>query len=84
MKLKFSGLVTALALVPALLIAPVASAELTDEEFEKLHREVQPSDDAAWRTIPWRTSLLEAQNIAAEQRKPLFIWAMDGHPLGCT
>jgi hypothetical protein len=28
--------------------------------------------------------LLEAQRIAAEAKKPIFIWAMDGHPLGCT
>jgi hypothetical protein len=27
---------------------------------------------------------LSAQHSAAEQKKPIFIWAMDGHPLGCT
>ncbi|MFT5122737.1 MAG: hypothetical protein ACI9QL_004582 [Candidatus Omnitrophota bacterium] len=45
---------------------------------------VQAAPDATWRTIPWQTSLLNAQRIAARERKPLFIWAMDGHPLGCT
>ena len=57
---------------------------LTIEEFERLHRELQPAEDATWRTIPWETSVLEAQAKAAKDRKPLFIWAMDGHPLGCT
>ncbi len=41
-------------------------------------------DQAAWRTIDWQTDLIVAQQRAVEQQKPLFIWAMDGHPLGCT
>ena len=60
------------------------AGDLTTERFEQLHREIQPAKDAAWRTIPWQLSLLDAQRIAAQQRKPIFIWAMDGHPLGCT
>ena len=59
------------------------SDELTVERFQQLHKELQPGEEL-WRTIPWETSLLQAQALAAEQKKPLFIWAMDGHPLGCT
>jgi hypothetical protein len=40
--------------------------------------------DAAWRSIPWELDLLKAQRMAVEQSKPIFIWSMDGHPLGCT
>lgn len=40
--------------------------------------------DAPWRSIPWEMDLLKAQRMAAEQSKPIFIWSMDGHPLGCT
>ena len=57
---------------------------LTDEEFRRLHRELQPSPNEPWLTIPWKISLLDAQQAAATQKKPIFIWAMDGHPLGCT
>lgn len=57
---------------------------LDQAEFERLHSELQPDLDQPWRTVPWKISLLEAQTLAAEQKKPLFIWAMDGHPLGCT
>ncbi len=60
------------------------SGGLTDEEFSSLHQQLQPRKDEVWRTIPWKVSLLEAQAIAARERKPIFIWAMDGHPLGCT
>lgn len=62
----------------------VFAEELTKEKFQQLHTALQPGDDELWRTIPWQTSLLSAQAMAAEQKKPLFIWAMDGHPLGCT
>lgn len=56
---------------------------LTHAEFLELHKELQPADEP-WRTIPWKIALLDAQQGAAELKKPIFIWAMDGHPLGCT
>ena len=61
-----------------------ADAGITEAEFEQLHAELRPDLEAPWRSIPWRVSLLEARDEAAKQKKPLFIWAMDGHPLGCT
>jgi hypothetical protein len=61
-----------------------ACAELTDAEFKRLHEQLQPAADEPWRTIPWKISLLDAQKAAAKEKKPIFIWAMDGHPLGCT
>lgn len=70
----------------AFVIAASAAAadELTEADFLKLHAELQPDDSALWRSVPWKTSVLSAQQVAAEQKKPIFIWAMDGHPLGCT
>jgi diphthamide synthase subunit DPH2 len=56
---------------------------LTPAEFKLLHKELQPGDEP-WRTIPWKIALLDAQRTAAKSKKPIFIWAMDGHPLGCT
>lgn len=72
-----TSILMALALVPP-------SAGLTLDEFKALHAQLQPPKEEAWRTIPWKVSLIEAQAEAARARKPLFIWAMDGHPLGCT
>ena len=67
------------------IVASNATAdELTEADFLKIHAELQPDDSALWRSVPWKTSVLSAQQIAAEQKKPIFIWAMDGHPLGCT
>lgn len=61
-----------------------SSAELTDAEFRRLHQLLRPDPDEAWRTVPWKIALLDAQQTAVDQNKPIFIWAMDGHPLGCT
>ena len=65
-------------------ISHASAQSFTMDEYRQLHQQLQSSDQASWRTIPWMTSLLEAQNKAAAARKPIFIWAMDGHPLGCT
>lgn len=34
--------------------------------------------------IPWRTNVLQARAEAQRAGKPLFLWVMDGNPLGCT
>jgi hypothetical protein len=61
-----------------------SSAQLSQADFEELHAELQPDETEPWRQIPWQISVLKAQQIAASEGKPIFIWAMDGHPLGCT
>ena len=71
----------------ALLVPWKSSAhagELTDAKFTELHIQLRPAKDEPWLTIPWRISVLDAQKAAAKEGKPIFIWAMDGHPLGCT
>jgi hypothetical protein len=71
----------------AFLVASNSSAhaeELTAAKFTELHKQLRPAKDEPWLTIPWRISLLDAQKVAAKEGKPIFIWAMDGHPLGCT
>ena len=41
-------------------------------------------DEVAWLEIPWRATLWEAVRVAHEQQRPVLLWAMNGHPLGCT
>ena len=72
-------------LLMALLFTKMSlAAELNESEFRSLQRQLQPPADAPWRTIPWKITLIEAQRTAIQEKKPIFIWAMDGHPLGCT
>ena len=62
----------------------LAGETLSQADFLRLHKKLQVSGKATWRTIPWKISLLDAQRAAVSEKKPIFIWAMDGHPLGCT
>ena len=41
-------------------------------------------EELRWRAIPWQTDLRVACQLAAEQGKPVFLWTMNGNPLGCT
>jgi hypothetical protein len=46
---------------------------------------VMPSaSEEAWRSVAWRTNLMEAREIAQKQNRPLFLWIMVGNPHGCT
>lgn len=37
-----------------------------------------------WRDVAWRPSMWEAVVEAQGARKPVLLWAMNGHPMGCT
>ena len=38
-------------------------------------------EEMKWASIPWQTDLWEARKLAREQRKPIFMWSMNGKPL---
>lgn len=52
---------------------------------ESVVREILPSKEvSAWLEIDWKTGLWEARKEAAQSGKPIYLWEMDGHPLGCV
>jgi len=54
-------------------------------QFQQLHALIKPqSTEEKWTSIPWLTGLWEARTRAAAEGKPILLWEMDGHPLGCT
>ena len=55
---------------------------ITSEEFTSLHSQLCKREK--WETVNWRTDLHEAREASVKEKKPLFIWAMDGQTLGCT
>ena len=62
-----------------------AAEPITAESYAALCSLVQPAaSEQQWREIPWGTSLWEARERAAREGKPILLWEMDGHPLGCT
>jgi hypothetical protein len=55
------------------------------DQYNKLQSLIKPgSDEDRWANIPWLTDLSQARRLAAEHGKPILLWEMDGHPLGCT
>ena len=91
--IRWLGLATAARASAAALIVGIvggapaqdaAPAPLTAAEFKKLHAEVVPKTQDYWEKIPWHIDLFEARTLAYKAKKPMFLWAMNGHPLGCT
>ena len=80
------------ALLPVLLLpAPLRGADgeppplLAPENFSALRDRILPTPaEEEWRRIPWRASLLDAAREARRLDRPILLWAMNGHPLGCT
>jgi hypothetical protein len=67
-----------LALAFALLTTPAANLEANV-------RSVLPTPaEEKWLQIPWRTNLVAARAEAQQLGKPMFLWIMNGSPLGCT
>jgi len=57
-------------------------APLTPEDFTKIHAQLRAKEK--WESVPWKTDLHDAREVAIQEKKPIFIWAMDGQTLGCT
>ena len=59
-------------------------AEWTPAE-KLIVQEILPTpEESAWAEIPWRINLWNARREANESGKPIYLWEMDGHPLGCV
>jgi hypothetical protein len=78
----------AYSIVMLLLIGPLAlhaAQPISPADFDHLRSVIRPNEgEAAWAKIPWRTDLWKARQEAAAAGKPILLWEMDGHPLGCT
>jgi hypothetical protein len=42
------------------------------------------AEDVAFEQIPWLASFEQGVRASDAQAKPLLMWVMNGHPLGCT
>ena len=83
------AIATLLFLVPGIALCadngqPLATSTFSAENA-KLRTLVLPNpSEASYRTIPWRTSILQGIVDAQKNDKPVMIYLMNGHPLGCT
>ena len=62
-----------------------ADIELTDKNYEIWRDHILPDlDEMAWNQIPWLSTFHDGIVSADAAQKPLLLWTMNGHPLGCT
>lgn len=58
---------------------------LTSKTFERWLDFIKPSkDELAYERIGWRNRFWPAVEEARELGRPILLWTMNGHPLGCT
>jgi hypothetical protein len=86
MKTTFRGwAVCALVVLPFTTWASENLPALTSDNFARIQALIKPKpDEDKWAQIPWLTSLWQARKRGAAEGKPILLWEMDGHPLGCT
>lgn len=74
-------MIHAFTLAALLMTAPIRQAP--DMEVVRAH--VLPdADELAWKALGWRASLAQGVVEAQAAEMPILLWAMNGHPLGCT
>ena len=71
----------ALGLLAAFSIMVGASVETLDQRVAVI---LPRPDEQRFLEIPWHTDLLRARRAANSEGKPIFLWIMNGSPLGCT
>ena len=61
--------------------APVPDAK----NFRSLLDSILPNEaELKWKKLGWRSELWSAAKEARTLQRPILLWAMNGHPLGCT
>ena len=70
---------------PAPSAAPCDVPLLDETTFEHWRDYLKPAEgELRWQGISWRGQFWEGMEEATEKDLPVLLWAMNGHPLGCT
>jgi len=81
---QFVGFVTSVLVVT--LVQSIGSAqELTERSLDKWASYLAPgTEECAWEGVAWRQSFRQAIVESQIDGKPILLWAMNGHPMGCV
>lgn len=64
---------------------PDPATPLSPTTFAAWRDHIAPTEaEQRWQQIAWHDSLSSGVAAAAEQQRPMLLWLMNGHPLGCT
>ncbi len=65
--------------------APIQAIEPTANNFRSWLKFIQPSaQELRYKEIGWRNEFWPAVLEAKKLGRPVLLWTMNGHPLGCT
>ena len=68
-----------------ILMSAIKSDGLSTQQFKQLTQFIKPSSsEEKWRETPWIPSIHDGRKISVAKNKPIFLWAMNGDPLGCV
>jgi hypothetical protein len=80
-----ASIVAVAALASSARPADEARPVLTETTYAEIRDRVLPTaDELAFQKLGWRSTLWQAVVEARAAGKPVLLWAMNGHPLGCT
>lgn len=71
-------------MLTCLLLAAIAASGPSDALGDAIRAVMPTVAENRYLAVAWRTDLTAARREAQEQRKPVFLWIMNGHPLGCV
>jgi hypothetical protein len=70
---------------PGEVVPPPSVPVLGEASYKSWIDFIRPSaEDTKWERLGWRTELGAAVLEARKLQRPVLLWAMNGHPLGCT
>ena len=59
--------------------------DLNEMTYDMWQEFIKPTkDELACAEIPWRSTVYDGLVESDREQKPLLLWVMNGHPLGCT
>ena len=70
---------------PVPVTGEAAALELRRSDLAEWRAHLLPGEvDMRFARIPWEPTFLDGVRRASELERPLLLWLMNGHPLGCT
>lgn len=65
--------------------APDDVPSLDEKSYKHWLEIILPSsEESRWKRLGWRSELWASVQEAKALQRPILLWAMNGHPLGCT
>lgn len=70
---------------PGVAMTPVLVSNLDQDNFDAWAQHIWPrASELSWEQIDWLPTFEEGMRSGDALGRPVLMWAMNGHPLGCT